>query len=70
MRSERFSMLAKGPPSATEAECCVAFTASLNRLRNNTSLLPQALKPLVHSREVIAALDALRHPKIEFFRGA
>jgi hypothetical protein len=31
-------------------------------------LLPRGVKTLIHSTVVIAALEALRHPKSEFLR--
>ena len=44
----------------------MALRARLKRLRKNTALLPRGLKPLIHSRAVIAALEALRHPNRGF----
>jgi hypothetical protein len=45
----------------------LARSVRLKRLRKNTSLLPPGF-PVIHSSAVIAAPEALRHPKSRFFR--
>jgi hypothetical protein len=50
-----------------KAKLIWGLTVWLNRLRKNSVLLPQRLKPLL-IRECTAALKALRYPKPEFFR--
>jgi hypothetical protein len=53
---------------ALVAEAGWFWAARLKRLRKKSIQVPQRLKPFLEMKALNAALEALLHPKPEFFR--
>jgi hypothetical protein len=60
-------MLGKTFASGAEARFLGALAGTAEEVPENRCMLPRGLKPLIYSMELIAAPEALRHPKSELF---